>query len=120
MQLIDGRAIYSATDLVGFLACEHLTNLELAAVGGLVQRPLRVDPELDRVVKRGYEHEQRFLADRRNEGMAIVEIAPDGSIEDRGELLRESASRTLDAMRAGTQLIYQATFLEGHWRGGAQ
>ena len=28
MQLIDGRAVYSATDLVGFLACEHLTNLE--------------------------------------------------------------------------------------------
>ena len=36
MQLIDGQPVYSATDLVGFLACEHLTNLERAALAGLV------------------------------------------------------------------------------------
>jgi hypothetical protein len=30
MQLIDGTAVYAATDLVGFLACEHLTALERA------------------------------------------------------------------------------------------
>ena len=32
MQLIDGRPVYSATDLVGFLECRHLANLERAAV----------------------------------------------------------------------------------------
>ncbi len=119
MQLIDGRPVYSATDLVGFLACEHLTNLEVAARAGLVARPERVDPELDRVVKRGFEHEARFLAERRDEGLSILEITPDGSIEDRGEQLREAASRTLAAMRAGTELIYQATFFDGRWRGHA-
>ena len=40
MQLIDGRPVYSATDLVGFLACEHLTNLERAALVGLTERPM--------------------------------------------------------------------------------
>ena len=119
MQLIDGRPVYSATDLVGFLACEHLTNLEVAARAGLVARPQRVDPELDRVVKRGFEHEARFLAERRDEGLSILEITPDGSIEDRGEQLREAVSRTLAAMRAGTELIYQATFFDGRWRGHA-
>jgi len=39
MQLIDGTPVYSATDLVGFLACEHLTQVERAALGGLVRRP---------------------------------------------------------------------------------
>ena len=45
MQIINGQLVYSATDLVGFLACEHLTNLDRAATDGLVQRPMRVDPE---------------------------------------------------------------------------
>jgi len=49
MQRIDGRDVYSATDLVGFLACEHLTNLERAALARLVQRPMRPDPQLDRL-----------------------------------------------------------------------
>ena len=35
MQILDGRPVYSATDLVGFLACTHLTDLERAALGGL-------------------------------------------------------------------------------------
>ena len=53
MQIIDGQLVYSATDLVGFLACEHLTNLERAAAEGKVQRPMRRDPELDRLSRLG-------------------------------------------------------------------
>ena len=58
MQLIDGVPVYSATDLVGFLACEHLTNLERAALRGLVARPMRADPEMDRIADRGMQHER--------------------------------------------------------------
>ena len=47
MQLIDGQPVFSATDLVGYLACEHLTALERAALAGLVERPIREDRELD-------------------------------------------------------------------------
>jgi len=46
MQLIDGQPVYSATDLVGYLACEHLTALEVAATRGLIERPHRHDREL--------------------------------------------------------------------------
>ena len=63
MQTIDGKPVYSATDLVGYLACEHLTELERAALGGLVDRPMRVDPELDMIRRRGFQHEARYLAD---------------------------------------------------------
>jgi hypothetical protein len=40
MQLIDGQPVFAATDLVGFLACEHLVGLELAALAGLVAKPI--------------------------------------------------------------------------------
>ena len=63
MQLLDGRPVFSATDLVGFLACEHLTALELAGAARLVTRPIRPDPELDVIQARGLEHERRYLAD---------------------------------------------------------
>ena len=117
MQLIDGRPVYSATDLVGFLACEHLTNLERAALAGLVKRPMRVDPELDRVVKRGLQHEQRFLDGLRAEGLGVEAVhVPEG---DRGSGYRAAAEATVAAMRAGTAVIYQAAFFDGRWLGFA-
>ena len=109
----------AATDLVGFLACEHLTQLERAALAGLVKRPMRHDPELDIIRKRGFEHEQRFLAELRARAGDIVEIALDGSIEDRGDQLRAAAAATDAAMADGPDVIFQATFFDGTWRGHA-
>ena len=119
MQLIDGRPVYAATDLVGYLACEHLTQLERAAMAGLTLRPERNDPELDIIRKRGFEHEQRFLAQLRAEGKTVVSIELDGSIEDRGDQLRAAAAATRDAIAHGPDVIYQATFFDGTWRGHA-
>ncbi len=119
MDRIDGRPVYAATDLVAYLACEHLTALERAAQAGLVQRPMRDDPELDIIRKRGFEHEKRYLADLAAAGRTAVEITPDGSIEDRGEQLRAAATATIKAMAAGADVIYQATFFDGTWRGHA-
>ena len=119
MQLIDGRPVYSATDLVGFLACEHLTELERAALAGLVERPLLDDPELDVLRRRGVQHEQRYLEALEAEGRSVVKIALDGSIEDQGDRLRAAAAETERAMAEGTDVIYQATFFDGTWRGHA-
>ena len=44
MRLLDGEAIYSASDLVGFAACEHLTQLELAGLIDPYSVPSIVDP----------------------------------------------------------------------------
>ena len=119
MQLIDGRPVYAATDLVGYLACEHLTQLERAVLAGLTRRPERADPELDVIRKRGFEHEKRFLADLRAEGKQLVEIALDGSIDDRGDQLRAAAAATEAAMAEGPDVVFQATFFDGTWRGHA-
>ncbi|HEV7200275.1 MAG TPA: TM0106 family RecB-like putative nuclease, partial [Candidatus Limnocylindria bacterium] len=119
MQLIDGSPVYSATDLVGYLECEHLTALERAVLAGLAERPHVTDPELDVLRRRGEQHERRYLAELTGEGRSVVEITLDGSIEDRGEQLRAAAAETERAMAAGSDVIYQATFFDGTWRGHA-
>ena len=133
MQLIDGRPVYAATDLVGFLACGHRLALERAAMHGLVEKPVRNDPSIELVAKRGLEHERRYLDDLRAEGRSVVAIEKDGSqvappggtIDgarapwDAGAELRAAADQTLDAMRAGADVVYQATFFDGTWRGHA-
>jgi uncharacterized protein len=119
VQTIDGRPVYAATDLVAYLACEHLTQLERASLANLVKRPMRDDPELDVLRRRGFQHEVRFLADLEAGGRTTVKIDLDGSIEDRGEQLRAAARSTVDAMAGGADVIYQATFFDGTWRGHA-
>jgi len=119
MQKIDGQPVYSASDLVGYLACEHLTALERAALEGLTVRPDLMDPELDVLRDRGKEHERRYLAELRAQGREVVEIASAGPAEERGELLRAATAATEAAMARGADVIYQATFFDGRWLGYA-
>ncbi len=119
MQTIDGRPVYAATDLVAYLACEHLTQLERASLAGLVARPMRDDPELDVIRKRGFQHEARYLRDLEAAGRTVVRIELDGSIEDRGDQLRAAAQATIQAMASGADVVFQATFFDGTWRGHA-
>lgn len=118
MQLIDGAPVFSATDLVGYLACEHLTALERAAVAGLATRPDRADPELDVIRRRGIQHEERYLGELRAAGLRVAVISRSED-EERGDQVRRQARETVDAMRAGAQVVYQATFFDGRWLGYA-
>ena len=118
MQLIDGQPVFSATDLVGYLACEHLTALERAALAGLVKRPVREDPELDVIRERGYRHEARYLADLTAAGRTVVEIKRVDE-EERGDQIRRQAEETIGAMASGADVIFQATFFDGRWLGYA-
>ncbi len=119
MQLIDGRPVYSATDLVGFLACSHRLALERAALAGLVPKPMREDPQIDLIAKRGLAHERRYRDELVASGRSVVEIQPDGSLADRGEALRAAASSTIEALKSGVDVVYQATFFDGRWVGFA-
>ena len=118
MQLIDGKPVFSATDLVGYLACEHLTALERAALAGLVERPNRPDPGLDVIRRRGLQHEARYLAELRAAGRTVVEIPRDDEA-DREAQVRGQADATIAAMAAGADVVYQATFFDGRWIGYA-
>ena len=118
MQSIDGRLVYSATDLVGFLECGHLAGLERAAVLGHIRRPVRPDPVLDRIAERGRQHEQRFLEELRAGDTAVVGIGGEDSAPW-DERLARGRDDTLAAMRAGADVIYQAVLFDGRRLGYA-
>jgi predicted RecB family nuclease len=119
VQLLDGKPVYSATDLVGFLWCEHLTQLGRASLAGLLHKPVRDDPELELIRKRGFAHEKRYLEGLEAEGRQVTRIDPDGYGEDRLAQLREATAQTTAAIQRGDDVIYQATFFDGRWRGHA-
>jgi len=113
MQLIDGELVVSPSDLTGFLECGHLTQQELAAARGRIDRPQREDPELEILRRRGLEHETEHLERLRAHGLRLVEFSfPDGSLAG----LTKAHAETLAAMRDGADVIYQATFFDGRWR----
>jgi predicted RecB family nuclease len=114
----DGDLVVSATDLVGFLSCDHLTTLELGALAGLWGRPhRREDPEVRLLQERGEAHEQAYLERLRGEGRSVVEIArPEPGSAD---AYRAAEATTLEAMRAGVGAIFQATLFDGRWLGYA-
>src|ERR1700694_370856 len=113
MQFLDGRLIVSPSDLTGFLECEHLTQQELAAARGEIERPERTDPELEVLTRRGLEHEARQLAELRTSHRRVVEFPfPDGTIAR----LAEAHAQTVAAMQEGADVIYQGTFFDGRWR----
>jgi predicted RecB family nuclease len=113
MQFLDGRLIVSPSDLTGFLECEHLTQQELAAARGEIERPERKDPELEVLTQRGLEHEARQLAELRISHRRVVEFPfPEGTIAS----LTEAHAQTVAAMQEGADVIYQGTFFDGRWR----
>src|SRR5437868_10984350 len=98
MQFLDGQLIVSPSDLTGFLECEHLTQQELRAARGEIDRPVREDPVLDMLSRRGLEHEGRHLASLRALGVKAVEFTfPDGTIAG----LEKAHTATVAAMRDG-------------------
>jgi uncharacterized protein len=121
MQLIDGTPVYSATDLVGFLECAHLTDLELGALAGHIEKPLRIDRELDRIRKRGEQHEERYLATLVGEGRQVrqLKLPQDEWSGGKGDRYRAAADATREAILRGDDVIYQACFFDGTWIGFA-
>src|SRR6476660_1159458 len=114
---LDGTIVVSATDLVGYLACDHLLTLELERIAGLRDKPVRYDPELELLQERGDRHEHDYLERLRAEGRSIVEIPPELRSARTPDELRAAATATEAAMRDGADVVFQATFFDGRWRG---
>jgi len=111
--LIDGQLVVSPSDLTGYLACQHLTQQELAVTRGALVRPQRSDPALEVVTRRGLEHESRYLEQLRAASLSVAEINTEASSLTG---LRDAEAQTLAALRAGVDVVYQGTFFDGRWR----
>src|SRR5437773_56406 len=116
MHLTDGRLLLSASDLTGFVECPHLTQQELAATRGALVRPEREDPELELMARHGTAHEQAHLElyARDHKRMARIETE-----EASLGAYAKAREQTLEAMRSGFDVIYQATLFDGRWLGYA-
>src|SRR5688572_21325207 len=116
MRMTDGGLRCSPTDLAKFIGCEHLVRQELGAARGQLKRAYRKDATLEVLTQKGLEHEQRYVERLRGEGKAVVEVTLDFAASDGWE---KAAAVPLAAMRAGADVVYQATFVDGGWRGRA-
>jgi uncharacterized protein len=81
-----------------------------------MKRPQRSDPELELLTRLGTEHEERNLARYRDGGRTVRAMsAPKASVQS----YNLAQAETLEAMRSGTDTIYQATLFDGSWLGYA-
>src|SRR2546423_4540103 len=104
--------MFFATNLADFLACQHLTALDLAEAAGEIERQYYDDPGLELLRTLGLRHEQAYLHDLQRQGLTVVQIPTDIPWTDAAALTRE-------AMLKGADAIYQATFIDGEWGGRA-
>jgi predicted RecB family nuclease len=111
MKIRNDTFTLSATDLANHLSCRHLTTLELRLVKGELAEPSWENPHLVVLQQRGLEHERAYIESLRAKELAIVDLS--------GEPEETANERTWRAMEHGAQVIVQATFASGQWRGRA-
>ena len=112
MHLSSSRLTLAATDLGKFLACRHLTGLDVEVAFEKRKKPPKYDdPFLDLLIARGFAHEKEFLEKVKAEGSAVLDI---GGITN-----PRAREDTLEAMKAGHAAISQALLAEGGWYGVA-
>lgn len=100
----------SASDLVGYLNCHHLTHLDTLVATGVRPKPEVWDPTLEVLWERGAAHERAYVEHLRGQGLKIVEIEGIG-------IAPVQVEQTMAAMRAGVDVIVQGAFLQGVWSG---
>jgi predicted RecB family nuclease len=102
----------SASDISNFLACHHLTRLDCAESAGQIKKPFFGDHGIDLLRKLGLRHEEHYLQSLAQSHKTICKVSRDLP-------WAAAVALTLDAMRQGVGVVYQATFEEDEWGGRA-
>jgi CRISPR/Cas system-associated protein Csm6 len=103
VKITDGQLRLSASDVANFLACQHLTRLDLLRARGELRPPREFDIGFADLVERGETHERAVLGRFRADGHDVVEIT--------GGTEAEAASATHAAITGGAGVIYQGVLL---------
>ena len=107
MQKIGSDILFSASDLVNFLECEHLTALDFIHLTTPLQRT--EDSEQAKLVQdKGFAHEERFWKQLQDAYARTIDISSTANSID------EKVAATTKAMRAGYNIIYQGTLRDGN------
>lgn len=106
MQKRDGGLLFSASDLVNYLECEHLTALDLVDLETPLPRSVDSD-EAKLIQAKGFVHEAEFLAALKRQHERVIDIGQGHAT------LTEKVEATIQAMRDGHDIIFQATLQDG-------
>lgn len=106
-----GGVLFSASDIVNFLACRALTALDCVNLNTRLS-VAEEDPTLKLLQEKGFAHESAFLKSLRDQGRKIAEIPSNAPPKHRAQL-------TTEAMQTGADAIFQAAFLQPPWTGDA-
>ena len=112
MLTVGGALRLSASDLIGHLDCRYLTGLDVAVANGTLAKPFIWDPVLEVLAERGALHEQAYIDHLEANGLSVAAIngvGVDPSV----------VAQTLEAMKAGAQIIVQGALQVAHWSGRA-
>jgi uncharacterized protein len=103
---INGVLIYSASDIVNFLECEHLSALDRVHLD--TPLPRAADDEVNQLIQEhGIRHEHAYLDSLRAAGRNIIDVS-----EPRGPLDAQ-VTRTRAALAEGHDVVYQAALQDG-------
>lgn len=112
MQKSNAGTLFSASDLVNFAACSHLTHLDLINL----ETPLEKAADSEEAVliqEKGFAHEAAYLELLQKLHGEVVNLQkPDASD-------RDAYRDTVEALKGGAKVVFQATFLSAPWVGHA-
>lgn len=112
MQKTGAGRRYSASDIVNFAACGHLTHLDLVNL----DTPLRKaedSEEMMLMAGKGYAHEAKYWEHLQRTSATSINLGRDGASDE------ELFSATKTALHSGIDVLFQATLLGGPWVGHA-
>lgn len=112
MQKAAGYKLFSASDLVNFSACPHLTHLDLVNL----ETPLPKAEDSEEMVliqDKGFAHEARYWEHLKSTMGDTVDLSGSGATDER------RFAATTEALARGATVVFQATFLDAPWVGHA-
>ncbi|MFH1734038.1 MAG: TM0106 family RecB-like putative nuclease [bacterium] len=110
MQKKENKIFYSATDLVNFMQCEHRTTMDMINLETPMERA-EASEEMRLIQDRGFDHEHEYVKRLKNEAEHVAEITADD--------FNEAVVETIEALKKGAGVIYQATLRDGCFIGHA-
>jgi len=112
MELSEGQLSLSPSDVTSYLACEHLASLSFQVARGELAAPRLDNEQAELVFRKGREHEEAYLQQLKDAGSTVAEILLNPNRE-----WEKAGHETVEAMRDGVDVVYQAVLLGDGWRG---
>lgn len=97
--------VYSASDLVAFLECEHSTTIDLLDLEKPIVRA-EDDDESSLLHEKGLSHERQYFERLRSQHTTIADLS---SLKFRNERIEA----TINAMHQGVEIVYQGALRSG-------